>query len=328
MRRLVALLSTFLLAVTGVLSGSAALAQGAAQFPDRPVRIVVPLAAGGLADISIRLMATKLAELLGKPVVVENLPGAGNIPAASAVLKSKPDGHTLIVLSSGMSTAPSLFKNLPYDPVKDFAHISFVTRFDLIVVANGEGRYKTLADLVAAAKAQPGKLNLATVNLGSIQHLSAELFKSAAGIDAAIVPFKTSPEATAALLGDRVDAVIESYTATKTLVDSGKLRALASTAGNRTRYLPSLPTAKEAGVANYEVIGWIGLAAPAGTPGDVITLLNKHVNAVVASPDFSKRTLELGNDAYAGTPEEFRARVATDVAKWAAAVKQAGLQPQ
>jgi tripartite-type tricarboxylate transporter receptor subunit TctC len=324
MRSLSALLSTLLVA----LSCNCAFAQGPAQYPDRPVRIVVPLAAGGLADISIRLMAARLTELLGKPVLVENMPGAGNIPAATAVLKSKPDGHTLIVLSSGMSTAPSLFKSLPYDPVKDFAHISFVTRFDLIIVANGEGKYRTLADLVGAAKANPGKLNIATVNPGSIQHLSAGLFTSAAGIDAVIVPFKTSPEATAALLGDRVDAIVESYTATKTLVDAGKLRALASTAGTRTRYLPQLPTVAEAGVANYEVIGWIGLAAPAGTPADIIALLNRHVNTITASPEFSKRTLELGNDAYGGTSEEFRARVATDVAKWAAAVKQAGLQPQ
>jgi tripartite-type tricarboxylate transporter receptor subunit TctC len=324
MRSLSALLSTLLLAI----SANCAFAQGAAQYPDRPVRIIVPLAAGGLADISIRLAATRLSELLGKPVLVENLPGAGNIPAANAVLRSKPDGHTLIVLSSGMSTAPSLFKSLPYDPVKDFAHIAFVTRFDLIVLASGEGRYKTLADLVAAAKAQPGKLNIATVSPGSIQHLSAELFKSAAGMDAAIVPFKTSPEATAALLGNRVDAVIESFTATRALVEGGKLRTLASTGAKRSSYLPNVPTAAEAGVANYEVIGWIGLAAPAGTPSDIVMLLNRHVNAVVGSPEFAKRMQELGNDAYGGTPEEFRARVAADVAKWAAAVKQAGLVPQ
>jgi len=322
------ILKALLAALSLLAAGNAAVAQGTGAFPERPVRIIVPLAPGGLADISFRLLATRLTDLLGKPVVVENLPGAGNIPAATAVQRAKPDGHTLLAVTSGISTSPALFKSLPYDPEKDFAPISFAAHFDLIIVASGEGPYKTLADLVSAAKAQPGKLNIGTVNPGSIQHLSAELFRTAAGIDVTLVPHKTTPEATASLLAGRVDAVVESYAATRALVDGGRIRPLASTAGKRTRYLPAVPTAAEAGVPGYEIIGWIGLAAPVGTPAEIIALLNRHVNTVVASPEFTKRLLDMGNDAYGGTPDELRARLAADVSKWKAAVRQAGLTPQ
>jgi tripartite-type tricarboxylate transporter receptor subunit TctC len=318
----------FLLTLLLAAMGTSAFAQGAAGFPDRPVRIVVPLGAGGLADISFRLVATKLSELLGKPVVVENMPGAGGIAAAQSVMRSKPDGHTLLVVTNGTSTSPSLFKNLPYDPLKDFSPVAFAAYFDLVILANAEGRHKTLGDLLAAARAQPGKLNIATINPGSTQNLSAELFRSVAGIDIAIVPFKSSPEAMNALLADRVDAVFESYASSKGLVDGGKLRALASTGGKRSGYLPAVPSVKEAGVPAYEVVGWQGLAVPVGTPPEIIALLNRHMNTIVAMPDFKKRMLDLGTDAYAGTPEDLRARFTSDVAKWAAVIKQVGIQPQ
>ena len=306
----------------------AAAGAAAAQYPDKPVRIVVAFGAGGLADITFRIYAEKLTGLLGTPVVVENLPGAGGIAAATAVLRAKPDGHTLLVVSNGTAISKSLFKNLPFDPQKDFAPVSFAAYFDLVVLVKGDGKYRSLADLLRAARTQPGKLNFGTINPGSTQNLSAELFRSTAGIQVPIIPFKSSPDAMTALLGGGLDAVFESYAATKALVDSGRARALASTAAKRTGYLPAVPTVEEAGLPGYEVSGWNALAAPTGTPSEVIALLNRQMNAVAAMPEVKKRLLELGTDAYAGTAEEFRSRFAADIAKWAAVIRQAGIQAQ
>jgi tripartite-type tricarboxylate transporter receptor subunit TctC len=300
----------------------------AAQYPERPVRIIVPFGPGGLADITFRVVAEKLTGLLGKPVLVENQPGAGGIAAAATVTKSKPDGHTLLVIVNGTAISKSLFKSLPYDPVKDLAPVSLVAYFDLVVLAKGDGGYKTLADLLAAARAAPGKLNFGSINPGSTQNLSAELFKSTAGIDAQVVPFRTSADAAAALMAGNLDAVFESYTAMKSLIDAGRLRALASTGSKRSAYLPELPTVKEAGVPAYEVTGWNALAAPAGTPAEVIAILNRQVNAVVAMPDVKARLLQLGTEAYAGTPEELRRQLVNDIAKWEAVIKRAGIPQQ
>jgi tripartite-type tricarboxylate transporter receptor subunit TctC len=313
-----------LLAILLLLAASAA----PAQYPDKPVRIVVAFGAGGLADITFRIYAEKLTTLLGKPVVIENLPGAGGIAAATAVRRAKPDGHTLLVLSNGTAITKSLFKNLPFDPQKDFAPVSFAAYFDLVVLVKGDGKYRALGDLLSAARSQPGKLNFGTINPGSTQNLSAELFRSTAGIDVPIIPFKSSPDAMTALLAGELDAVFESYAATKALVDAGRARAVASTAATRTGYLPAVPTVEEAGVPGYEVSGWNALSAPTGTPAEVIALLNKQMNVIAAMPDVKKRLLDLGTDAYAGTQEEFRARFAADIAKWAAVIKQAGIQPQ
>jgi tripartite-type tricarboxylate transporter receptor subunit TctC len=259
---------------------------------------------------------------------VENQPGAGGIAAAATVIKSKPDGHTLLVIVNGTAISKSLFKSLPYDPVKDLAPVSLVAYFDLVVLAKGDGAYKTLADLLAAARAAPGKLNFGSINPGSTQNLSAELFKSTAGIDAQVVPFRTSADAATALMAGNLDAVFESYTAMKSLIDSGRLRALASTGSKRSAYLPELPTVKEAGVPASEVSGWNALAAPAGTPAEVIEILNRQVNAVVAMPDVKARLLQLGTEAYAGTPEELRRQLVNDIAKWAAVIKRAGIPQQ
>ena len=300
----------------------------AAQFPDRPVRIVVPFGPGGLADITFRVVAEKLTGLLGKPVLVENQPGAGGIAAAATVTKSRPDGHTLLVIANGTAISKSLFKSLPYDPVKDLAPVSLVAYFDLVVLVKGDGRYKTLAELLAAARAAPGKLNFGSINPGSTQNLSAELFKSTAGIEAQVVPFRTSTDAAAALMADNLDAVFESYTAMKSLIDAGRLRALASTGSKRSAYLPELPTVKEAGVPSYEVTGWNALTAPLGTPPEIIALLNKQVNAVVAMPEVKARLLQLGTEAYAGTPEELRRQLVNDIAKWEGVIKRAGIPQQ
>ncbi len=300
----------------------------AAQFPERPMRIVVAFAPGGIADITVRLVADKLTAILGKQVVVENLPGAGGIAAAQAVMRAKPDGHTLLLITNGTAISRSLFKALPFDPVKDFIPVSFLAHFDVVVLTKGDARYRDLGELLAAAKAQPGKLNFGTINPGSTQNLSAELFRSAAGISATIVPFRTSPEASTALMAGEIDVTFEAYAAVRALVESGKLKALASTGSKRSEYLPNVPTAREAGLASYEVIAWNALSAPAGTPPEIITLLNRHLHTVIAMADIKKRFLEFGTEAYAGTPAEVQARLVNDIAKWEAVIKQANIPQQ
>ncbi len=305
-----------------------AFAQSAA-FPDRPVKIVVPFGPGGLADLTFRTVAEKLSGLLGQQVVVENLPGAGGIAAGNAVARAKPDGHTLLVIANGTAITKSLFKTMPFDIQKDFVPVSLAAYFDLVIVAKGEGgKYRTLADLLGAARANPGKLNFASIAPGSSQNLSAELFKTTDNLQVSIIPFKTTPDTATAVIAGEVDAVFESYAALKSLIESGRLRVLASTSPKRTGYLPSVPTAQEAGVPGYEVVGWNALAAPAGTPPEVIAAINRHMNTVVAMPDVKKRFVELGLDAYAGTPDELRTRLHTDVVKWAAVIKQAGIPQQ
>jgi hypothetical protein len=309
-------------------SNMTALSFAQTTFPDRAVKLVVPFAAGGLADITFRLVGEKLSGLLNKPVLIENIPGAGGFAAASAVLRAKPDGHALLVIANGTAITKSLFKSMPYDPVKDLTPISFAAYFDLVVLAKGDGPYKSLNDLLNAARQNPGKLNFGTINPGSTQNLSAELFKTTAKLDVAVVPFKTTPEAFTALMSNSLDVVFDSYAASKSLVDSGQLRALASTGGKRSGYLPSVPTVLESGVPGYDVTGWNALSAPAGTPSEVVALLNRHMNTVMNMPDVKKRLFDLGTDAYAGTTEELRLKLNSDIAKWAAVIKQVGLQQQ
>jgi tripartite-type tricarboxylate transporter receptor subunit TctC len=297
-------------------------------FPERPVHIVVPFGPGGLGDITMRTLGERLTQVLGTQVVIENQPGAGGVTAALNVKKARPDGHTLLCIVNGTAIAVSLFKQLPYDPQKDFTPVSLVTYFDLVILAGGSSGYATLKDLVAAAKASPGKLNFATINPGSTQNLSAQLFKSVAGIDVQVVPFRTSADAAAAVIAGNADAVFESYAAMKGLIAGGKLRPLAVTAPKSFGYLPGVPTAAEAGVPGYAVTGWNALAAPAGTPRETVALLNKAVNTVIAQPDFRTRLLELGTLAYAGQPDELARQLGNDVAKWRDVIEKAGIQKQ
>ena len=296
-------------------------------FPQQPVRIVIPFGPGGLADITMRTLGERMTPLLGRQVIFENMPGAGGVTAAMAVKKAKPDGHTLLVVVNGTAIAKSLFKQLPYDPQADFAPVSLVTYFDLVVLG-APGKYATLKDLVGAAKANPGKLNFATINPGSTQNLSAQLFKSLAGIDVVVVPFKTSADAATAVVAGNADAVFESYAAMKGLISGARLKPLAVTADKPFGYLPGVPTAQEAGVPGYVVTGWNALAAPAGTPPEVIAILNRHINTVVSQPDFKAKLLDSGTLAHAGKPEELRDQLARDIAKWKDVIEKAGIPQQ
>jgi tripartite-type tricarboxylate transporter receptor subunit TctC len=299
-----------------------------AAYPEKPVRIVLPFAAGGVADITARIVAEKLSDKLGQRFLVENQAGAGGITAARTVISSPSDGYTLALLSNGTAVSVSLFKKLPFDPLKDFAAISSLGTFDFIFATSADAPYKTLADFVAAAKEKPGTLNVGTINVGSTQNLSAELFKTAAGVDFAIIPYRGTPEIQVGLLQGNVALTIDSYSAMKGNLASGKLRALASSGPKRWEATPDIATVAESGVAGYDVVSWNALFAPSGTPPEIIKTLNDALKEILADADVKKRMLDLGIEARASTPQEISDRLKADIEKWGKVIEKAGIPKQ
>ena len=299
-----------------------------ARYPDKAVRIVLPFAAGGVADITARIIAEKLGDKLGQRFYVENQPGAGGIAAARTVISSPPDGHTLALLSNGTAVSVSLFKKLPFDPLKDFEPVSSLGFFDFVFSTGANSEFKTLGDFVAAAKAKPGALNVGTINIGSTQNLSAELFKTAAGIDFTIIPFRATPEAQISLLQGDIALVIDSYSSMKGNLADRKLRARASSGLKRSEATPELATVQESGVAGYDVVSWNALFAPAGTPPETVKTLNGALQEILADADVKKRLIELGIEARASTPQEISARLKSDIDKWSHVIDKAGIQKQ
>lgn len=311
----------FLTAVAAMAMGGFAHAQS--SYPTQPVKIVVPFGPGGLADISTRLAGQKLAERLGQQVVVDNRAGAGGVAAASVVSSAPHDGHTLILFSNGTSIAKTLLK-LPYDPQTDFVPVSSLAYFDLNILVGKNSRFTDLKSALAEGARRP--LNLGTINPGSTQHLSAELFRSVSGIQATMVPFKTSGEVQLALQRGDIDLGFESYAALRAGIDSGDLRALATTGPTRTPWLPQVPTTREAGLPDYEVTGWNALYAPKGTPQQVIDVLAQGLRDVIAVPEMRKRMQDLGIEPRTSTPAEMAAVFERDRRKWAQVIQQANIK--
>lgn len=302
-----------------------ALAQG---YPTKPVRIVLPFGPGGIADITTRTIAPKLSDGLGQQVVVENMPGAGGIRAAETVARAEPDGHTLLLLTNGNAVSQALFKSLPYDPVNDFAMISTVGYFSMVIVTRPESSAKTLQEAIAMAKANPGKMNIGTITPGGTQHLAGELFRSTAGIDALVVPHKTTGEVIVAARNGNVDLAVDFIAPLLANIKSGALRALAVTAGKRFPGLPDVPTAIEAGVAGYDVASWNAMAAPAKTPRAVIDRVNAELRKAIAAPDVQKRFEELGVEGRTSTPEQLRDFFIAESKRWTRVVEAAKIPKQ
>jgi tripartite-type tricarboxylate transporter receptor subunit TctC len=317
-----------LASIPALLAAEAFPASAQAKYPDHPVRIVVPFAAGGVADSTSRIVADKLSEKLGQRFYVENQPGAGGIIAARQALSAAADGYTLILLTNGTAVSVSLFEKLPFDPVKDFTPVSSLGYFDFAFVTSTASGFKTLGDFIAAAKAKPGALNVGTINVGSTQNLSAELFKTAAGIDFTLVPFRGNHDAEVALLQGNVSLVVDSYSVLQGNIDGGKLRALASSGAVRSESTPNLPTAQESGVAGYDVVSWNAFFARAGTPPDIVKTLNSALQEVLSDPNLKKKMLSLGIEAKASTPEVIEDRLKSDIEKWRAVVDKAHIPKQ
>jgi len=273
----------------------------AQSYPTKPVHIVLPFGPGGIADITTRTIAPKLTAGLGQQIIVENLPGAGGIRAAETVAHADPDGHTLLLLTNGNAVSQALFMSLPYE---------------------------TLHDLIARAKANPGKVNIATIIPGGTQHLAGELFRTSAGIDAVVVPHKTTGDVIVAVRQGSVDAGVDFIAPLLSAIKNGSLRALAVTAGKRFPGLPDVPTAIEAGVPGYDVASWNALAAPAKTPRPVIERVRAELIKALADPDVQKRFAELGVEPRASTPEELRTFFASEAKRWTAVVEKAGIPKQ
>jgi tripartite-type tricarboxylate transporter receptor subunit TctC len=324
--------SMFRIAAAALVAGfslvAALPAEAQQAYPSRPIRLVLPFAAGGVADITARLVAEKLGDKLGQRVVVENVPGAGGIAAARAVLSAPPDGHTLAMLTNGTAVSVALFKALPFDPLKEFAPVSSLGLFDLVVVTNEESKFKTLGDFLAAAKAAPGKLNVGTIAVGSSQNLTAELLKATTGVNFTIVPFRTTPDAVVALLRNDVQLVIDIYAALRSALSDKKVRAIASTGSARSPALPDVPTVQQSGVGDFEVTSWNAIYVPTGTPAEVVKRLNAALHEVLSAPDLKQRFSSFGIEARASTPEELNARLKSDIAKWSGVIEKVGIPKQ
>lgn len=307
--------------------GLGAVAQ-AQNFPSRPLKIVVPFGAGGVADLTARTVAQKLAQSLGQPVVVENKPGAGGVGASDSVAKAEPDGHTLLLMSNASAVSATLFKSLPYDTVRDFTPVSTLGFFDIALVTGAQSRFKTLAELLAYAKANPGKLNVGSINIGSTQNLAAELFKTHAGVDMQIVPFNGTPAVINALRGGQIDAAVEILAPIMGQIKGGALRALAVTSERRSSLLPEVPTTKEAGLPGYLASSWNALAVPARTPKEVVARLNHDVVAALNALEVKQRLHELGVEAQGGTPEQGRALLTSEIKRWGEVIQRANIPRQ
>jgi tripartite-type tricarboxylate transporter receptor subunit TctC len=306
-------------------AATGALAQA---YPTKPVRIVVPFGPGGVADISARAVAQKMGESMGQQVIVENKPSAGGILASETVAKADPDGHTLLFITNGNAVSESLFKKLPYSSVKDFAPVSTVGFFDFVFVVKSDSDIKSMQDLLAHMRASPGKLNIGTINPGSGQHLSAELFKSMAGVDAQIITHKSTPQVLTAVIAGEVQVGLDIVAPVMAQVKGGALRMIAISSRQRSPILPDVPTVAESGVPGYESESWNGVAAPVKTPPAIIERLNKEVRAAVAAPEVKQRLQNLGIDARAGTPEQLRERLVADIEKWRAVIEKANIARQ
>jgi tripartite-type tricarboxylate transporter receptor subunit TctC len=292
------------------------------------VKIVVPFAAGGVADITARVLSQKMSESMGQQVIVENRPSAGGIIASEAVAKAEPDGYTLLFITNGNAVSASLFKSLPYDTVNDFATVSTVGFFDLVMVVNSDSKIGSVGELIAFSKANPNKLNIGTINIGSTQNLAAELFKSMSGIDAQVVPFKATPAVITALKSNDVAVAFEILAPVLAQIKGGALKALAVTSEKRFAELPNVPTVAESGVRGYQAASWNGVAAPGRTPRAIVDRLNREINAALASSDVKLRLQGLGIDARGSTPEGLRELLVSEIAKWKAVIERAKIEKQ
>ncbi|HEY8611574.1 MAG TPA: tripartite tricarboxylate transporter substrate binding protein [Roseomonas sp.] len=305
-----------------------AAAQGPVALPDKPVRLIVPNAAGGVADLTARTVGQALSERLKQPVVVENRPGAGGIVAGQALVASQPDGATLMVATNAHAISKSLFRSLPFDPIRDFAPVGLMGTFAIAILVAPNSQIRTPQDLVAQLKRDPRNTNIGTISVGSTQNLAAELFKTTAGVDATTVPFSGTPSLLTSLLRGDVTAAFEIVAPLMGQIKDGSLRAIAVTSAQRAANLPDVPTLQEAGLAGFDVTSWNAVVAPARTPAPVIEHINHELNAVLADPAVRTKLLEAGVEAKGGTPAQLGELMQSEAEKWRGVIERAGIERQ
>ena len=317
-----------LLRLAACLGAAPTPARAQPPWTGRPVTLVVPFAPGGVADLTARIVTQEMTRSLGQPVVVENRPGAGGISATGAVARAAPDGHTLLLLSNANAISASLFRKLPYDIARDLAPIGTLGVFDLALCVDAGSRFGALGDLVAHAKARPGRLTIGTIAIGSTQNLAAELFLQRAGLDAVIVPYKGTPAVLTALRSGEIDLAFEILAPLMPQLAAGTLRALAIGSARRNPALPTVPTAREAGIPDYEVASWNALAAPAGTPDAIVARLASAAQQALADPAIQRRLLALGVRPQPGGPAALAVLLERETRRWGEIIRKAGIEPQ
>ena len=302
--------------VATVICAVAAADAQAVDYPTKPVRIIVPYGPGGVGDLTMRLLADQLSKELKQQFVIENRPGAGGIAAMTEALRAPADGYTLGEMGNGQAISVSLFNHLPYDVLKDFTQISVAASFEMLLAVPDKSPYKTVQDVVGAARKSPGKLNLGAINPGSTQNLSAHLFQQATGANYTIVPYRTTPDLITALLRGDVDVGFDFYAALKPVISPGKMRIIATAGETRDPLLPNVPTVTESGSPGYIVTSWNGVGARAGTPSDIVNRLSAAIGRALATPEIQDKSRALGIEARGSTPEQMHERTAQDIAKW------------
>jgi tripartite-type tricarboxylate transporter receptor subunit TctC len=301
-------------------------AQAQERYPSRPLRIVVPFAPGGSTDIFARLVDEQLSAVLGQGVVIENRGGAGGNIGADAVAKSAPDGYTLLMATTGvMAINNALYKSMAYDAAKDFEPVVFIASITNVLIVPPDLPARTVAELVALAKSQPGGLSFASSGAGSSTHMSAELFKTLTGTDILHIPYKGSGQALPDLISGRVSMMFENMPGAVSHIKAGKVRALAVTGLRRTAAMPELPTVAESGVPGYESLSWSGLAAPAGTAREIIQKINRETAAILAMPEMRAKLGEQGGEAIGGSPERFAEHIRAEREKWGRLIRERGI---
>jgi tripartite-type tricarboxylate transporter receptor subunit TctC len=314
---------------TAALLMVAAAGASAQEWPSKPIRIVVPVATGGIADYYARLVARRLTETYGQPVVVDNRAGGGGNIGAEAVAKAAPDGYTFLMGFIGPNAVNQfLFKNMPYDTLKDFAPVAMVSEAEGLLAVHPGVPINSVADLLAQARAQPGKLTYASGGVGTSSHLAGELFKSMAKVDIVHVPYKGNAPAVADLIGGQVQMAFATLTTVVPHVRAGKLRGIAVIGSQRSAAVPDLPTVAEAGVPGFEVNNWIGLFAPAGTPNEIVRRLNAEVMKIMQAPEVASRMVQQGERFTPNSPEDFGRFVRAEISRWEKVIKDAGLKAE
>jgi tripartite-type tricarboxylate transporter receptor subunit TctC len=312
-------------ALIAIAATAAASLAWADAYPSKPVKVIVPFAAGGATDIIGRFVADRLGRELGQTFVVDNRAGANGAIGAEAVARSPADGYSLLVVTAGTHAInKSLYKSLPYDPVKDFTHVALVANAPNAVVVHPSVPAKTIPELIAYAKQNPGKLYFGSAGSGSTLHLSGELFNTMAGVELVHVPYKGGSAAIVDLLGGRIQMMFDSISPALPNIQAGRTRVLAVTGSKRTSILPDVPTVAEAGLPGYVATAWFGIVGPANMPPDVTKKLNAAINKIIATDEARAQLTKLGGEPFIASPEEFRAHVQTEVAKWAKVVEASG----
>jgi len=314
-------------------TGAAALVPGFAlaqdKYPSKPITFICPYAAGGNSDQRSRQIGRYLSQALNQPVIVDNKAGAGGNIGTEFIAKAKPDGYTIGMGNfAPLAVNPSMFSNMKFDPLKDLAPVCLIEKGPLILMVRPDSPFKSVKDIIAAAKAKPGQLTFASGGLGGSHHLSGELFKSIAGLFITHIPYKGGAPATVDLMGGQVDMMFEQMYAAAPSIRAGKLRALAITSKVRSPLFPNVPTMIEAGVPGFEVQNWQGLVVPAGTPAAIIKVLNETTNKALQDPQLREQMLSQGNEIGGGTPEQFAALIKSEGARWGKLVKAAGIKPE